>query len=150
MRCPVTAFRVTLRGFVHSSHWCHPWGSCCRLLPPRQNAKLLLGKEMVGRGANDHVLTLIGLFRWPDCPELQVQHKVVSDFERPGNEEWNINQRVARKQEAGKDGTERGSRGSRYSGDSTGRGAFLWPHHSHRVGLPGRHVHLADAESDEQ
>src|SRR5882672_1154792 len=95
-------------------------------------------------------LPLIGLFRWPDRPELPVQHKVVSDFERPGNEERNINQRMAREQEAGKDGAERGSRGPRYSGDSTGRRAFLRPHHGHRIGLPCRHVHLADTESDEQ
>src|SRR6201981_2942854 len=95
-------------------------------------------------------LELIGLFRWPDRPELPVQHKVVRDFERPGNEERNINQRGTGEQEAGKDRADRGSRGPRYARDSTSRRALLGSHHSHRVGLPGRHIHLTDAESDEQ
>jgi len=51
--CPVTDFRTASQGFVVSSHWCHPWGSYCHLLPPRQIAKLLLGKRMVGRGGGD-------------------------------------------------------------------------------------------------
>src|SRR5437667_7868169 len=82
-------------------------------------------------------LELIALFRWPDRPELPVQHKVVRDFERPGNEERNINQRGTGEQEAGKDRADRGSRGPCYARDSTSRRSFFGPHHSHRVGLPG-------------
>lgn len=79
--------------------------------------------------------------------ELVVKQQIVENLECPCDEERHVDQRTACKQKTDQDRSHSSSNRTSYASNSRCCRSFFWTNNSHQVRLPGRHIHLADAEA---
>src|SRR5258708_24211183 len=103
--------------------------------------------QEVVRFQTDFKTVLGTLLGRPQAHYLLIEQEVVDNFERPRQIEWHANQTRPGKKKSHKQWADSGAGGSGDARDSSGCGSLLWANDRHRVGLPGRHIHLTDAES---
>src|SRR5258708_14689814 len=77
-----------------------------------------------------------------EADESPVQQQIVDDFQRPGDEEGQVDERRPCKQESGEDRSNGGAGGACHSGYARGGGSLFRANDGHGVRLPGWHIHL--------
>jgi len=113
----------------------------------REKADVVL---RANEGVRDVGRLRVSFFRRAYGDKLFIKEEVVQNLEASGDEERDADEGRSGEEETGEERADRRASSARHSSNPAGGGALFGRNNGHGVGLPGRNIHLADAETKEE